>query len=217
MSDLPPPPRPSPPPPPPSSPAATPRPEPLASPAAGESNTMATLALLFGVLSFICLGPVGAILAVIFGILGLSKARQLGGRGRGLSITGIVLAIVNFVMSIAAVIIVILIIGAATDGTLDRLGSTASPSTFGIEITSCRVDAVGSAEFTGVIRNTTESTKSFVVSTEITDSFGASVDSVPVPVIGIPPGGTRPWHAITFSVPVGDIACRVTGVNNLLN
>jgi hypothetical protein len=217
MSDLPPPPPPPPLPPPPSSPAVTPRPEPLASSTAGESNTMGTLALVFGLSAFVCLPLLGGILAMIFGILGLAKAKQIGGRGRGMSIAGIVLAIINFIMSIAFVILLIVIIGAATEGAFERIGGTASPSTYEVEIRNCTVDALGAAEFDGVIKNLTESSKSFMVATDITDSFGTVLDSMPVPVIDIPPGGSRPWQAIAFSDPVGDITCRVTGVNNLLN
>jgi len=186
-------------------------------PAPGQSNSMGTLALIFGILSFVCLGPVGGILAVIFGILGLSKAKQLGGRGRGTSIAGIVLAIINFIATVAVVILIIVLAGAASDGVFDRIGGTASPSTYEIEIRSCSVDTFGNVDFSGVIRNTTSSSKNFVVSTEITDSFNNVIDSLPVPVTDIPPGGSRPWEAVSFSEPMGDITCRVTGVNNLFN
>lgn len=178
---------------------------------------MGTLALVFGLLAFLCLPVLGAILAVIFGILGLAKAKQIGGRGRGLSIAGIVLAVVHFILSIVFVVLLIFVIGAATDGAFDRIGGTASPSSYEIEIRVCTVDALGAAEFGGIIRNLTETSKNFMVSTDITDSFGTILDSMPVPVIDIPPGGSRPWQAIAFSDPVGDITCRVTGVNNLLN
>ncbi|MBU3701486.1 MAG: DUF4190 domain-containing protein [Acidimicrobiia bacterium] len=196
---------------------ATPRPEPLAPPASGESNSMGVLALVFGILSFVCLGPIGGILAVVFGILGLAKAKQLEGRGRGMSIAGIVLAIVNFVVTIGVVILIIVLATATSHSMSIRSGDPASPSTYEVGITNCSVDALGSANFNGVIRNTTESRRSFMVSTEITDSFGTTMPSFPSLVIDIPPGGSRPWQAMTFTDPVGDITCRVIGVDNLLN
>lgn len=178
---------------------------------------MAVLSLIFGLVSFVCLGPVGGIVAVVFGILGLAKAKQLDGRGRGLSIAGIVLAVVNFFVTIGVVILIILLAGAASDSMSIRSGDPASPSTYEVEITNCSVDALGAADFNGIIRNITDSRRSFMVSTEITDSFGTTMPSFPSLVIDIPPGGSRPWQATTFTDPVGDITCRVIGVNNLMN
>lgn len=178
---------------------------------------MGMLALIFGILSFVCLGPIGGILAVIFGIIGLAKAKQLDGRGRGMSIAGIVLAIVNFVATIAVVILLLVLAGAATEGFSIRSGDPASPSTYEVSITNCSVDSLGSADFSGIIRNTTESRRSFMVSTDVVDSLGTTLMSFPALVIDIPPGGSRPWQATTFTNPVGDITCRVTGVDNLIN
>lgn len=178
---------------------------------------MATLALVFGILSFVCLGPVGGVLAVVFGIVGLSRSRQMNGRGRGMSIAGIVLAIVNLLVTIAVVILVIVLAGVASDSVSNRIGGPASPSTYEIKIQTCAVDDLGSARFTGVITNTTSSSKNFLVSTEVTDSFGTDLGSVPLPVIAISPGGSRTWQAITMTAPVGSITCRVTGVDDLFN
>lgn len=206
-------------PPPPPGPNVTPPPAVLVPPPGG-SNTMATLALVFGLLSFVCLGPIGGIVAVIFGILGLSKAKELGGTGRGLSIAGIVLAIVNFVVSVVAVIIIVVLIGVASETAntiIANFGEPAPPSSYELEMRTCAVDSFGDVDFSGTITNLTETSKNFLISTEIVDSFGTTLDTFPTPVTEIPPGGKRTWSAITFTDPVGDVMCRVTGVDNLFN
>ena len=58
--------------------------------------------LIFGALSYMCLPVVGAVLAIIFGILGRKEAKRSEGRigGRGISTAGIVLGTINLVFMI---------------------------------------------------------------------------------------------------------------------
>lgn len=66
------------------------------------TNPIAMWAMICGiapvVLSFIpyvnVLGLVSMILAIVFGFIGLSKSKRIGGKGRGMAITGIVLGFV---------------------------------------------------------------------------------------------------------------------------
>lgn len=181
---------------------------------------MATLALVAGILSFLCLGPIGAVLAIVFGILGLGKAKEMNGNGRGLSIAGIVLGIVNIVLSIIGIIVFVILLGAASDKlseAIQNVGGTAPASSYEIKVTSCSTDEFGYIDFSGTIKNTTNGSKNFLITTEVTDSAGSEIDTFPVPVTDIPPGSTAKWDANSFGDAIGSIDCRVTGVNNLLN
>ena len=54
-------------------------------------NTMATCGLVFSFLS--------PILGLIFSIIGLNKSRHMNGLGRGQAIAGIIISIINFIIS----------------------------------------------------------------------------------------------------------------------
>lgn len=68
---------------------------------AGPSNSAATASFVLGLIGFfltpipffigLFLGGIPALLAVIFGIVGISRARPLGGRGLAFAIVGLVL------------------------------------------------------------------------------------------------------------------------------
>ncbi len=63
-------------------------------------NGMAVAALVLGILALVlCIVPflnwILAILGVVFGALGMSKANKIGGKGKGLAITGLILGCVG--------------------------------------------------------------------------------------------------------------------------
>ena len=60
------------------------------------SNGPATTSLILGVLSFV--GGITAIPGLICGFVGLSKAKKLGGAGKGMAITGTVLSGVGLIV-----------------------------------------------------------------------------------------------------------------------
>ena len=67
---------------------------------------------MLGILTFVCLGPIAGVLAIIFGFLGLKKANEMGGTGKGMSIAGIVLGAVG---TIASILFLVLVVFASTD------------------------------------------------------------------------------------------------------
>jgi len=73
-----------------------------APPPANQGNGMAVASLIFSLLGF-CLLFLGGLLGILFGIMGLKRANQAGGSGRGLAITGIVLGIITLITSSAIV------------------------------------------------------------------------------------------------------------------
>jgi len=85
------------------------------------SNTSATVALVFGIISLFA-GFISPILAIVFGVDGMKKAQQMGGYGYSYAKAGKIMGIVSIVLRvIAAIIYVILIfvIGAGSLGSVD--------------------------------------------------------------------------------------------------
>ncbi len=91
-------------PPPPSYPAG-------AAPAAMPQNGLGLTALIMGILQFVCLGPIGSILAIVFGILGRNKAKKGLANNKGVATAGLVLGIVGLVLSIIGGIILVGVVG----------------------------------------------------------------------------------------------------------
>lgn len=73
-------------------------------PGAGGTNGVAIAALVLGLLSiplgFIIVGGALGVIAVVLGLIGLSKARSLGGSGRGLAIGGIITGLIGIVIPV---------------------------------------------------------------------------------------------------------------------
>ena len=184
------------------------------------SNTMALVSLLAGIFSFVCLGAIGAILALIFGFLGLSRAKQMNGNGKGMSIAGIILGILNLIVTAVVIVLIVVFAGSAKDSlneAIQNIGGTAPASSYEVKVTACSADSMGSVTFNGTITNRTAGSKSFIVQTSVTDSGGAEISTIPAIVTDIPAGATETWDANSFGDPVGSITCKVTGVNNFFN
>ena len=62
---------------------------------APQSNGFALASLILGI--FFCI-PICGILALVFGIIGLFRSREIGGSGRKMSITGITLGSISVVL-----------------------------------------------------------------------------------------------------------------------
>ena len=94
-----------PPPPPPSQPPMS-----AAASGAAPQNGMGTAALVRGILQFFCLSILGAILAIVFGRIGMKRAEQglatNGGAAKAgyiLGIIGVVIWIIGFIFYLVAV------------------------------------------------------------------------------------------------------------------
>lgn len=61
---------------------------------------MAVVSLVFGILGFCFPIFIPAVVAIITGIFGRKKAKELGGKGAGMALGGIILGVVNLVLSI---------------------------------------------------------------------------------------------------------------------
>jgi type II secretory pathway pseudopilin PulG len=81
-----------------------------------QGNGLAIAGLITGILSVVLcflwfVGPILAILAIIFGAIGMSRAKKQGGRGKGAALAGLILGIVGIVL---AIIVVAMLIFAAS-------------------------------------------------------------------------------------------------------
>jgi hypothetical protein len=77
-----------------------------------QGNGLAVAAMVLGIISVVLcflwfIGPVLAILAIIFGALGLSKAKKIG-RGRGAALAGLILGVIGIVLAIVFIVVVVM-------------------------------------------------------------------------------------------------------------
>lgn len=54
--------------------------------------------------AFLCIPPVGSIVSLVLGIIGAKKSKKLEGKGKGLSIAGIILSIISIVFFVIGLI-----------------------------------------------------------------------------------------------------------------
>jgi hypothetical protein len=79
--------------------------------AVSESNGIATAAGILGIISIFIFGLILGVLAIVLGVIGNRNAARLGGKGRGMAITGIVCGIIGL---IGWIIIIGVIVGIRT-------------------------------------------------------------------------------------------------------
>lgn len=207
------------PPPYPAAAAAAPPPPGAGGAPAGRSNGLAVAALVFGILTFFCLGPLGGILAIVLGFLGLSRAREVQ-TGRGMSIAGIVLGAVGTVLTVVLFLLIVVGVGKAAHDTAQNIGGVAPASSYDLKAdgSSCTADELGFVTYKGTIKNTTGSVKNFSVNTEIRDRSTNQVIESPNDIVtDIAPGDTAQW-SVTTTVDSGvQPSCSVKSVENWFN
>lgn len=132
MSDLTPPPPGEPTPPPPggstpppaqvpASPTSYPSAPPAGAPMAAPQNGMGTASLIMAILQFVCLGPIGSILAIIFGKIGMNKAKKGLATNGSVAKVGFWLGIVGLILSVIGIIIAVIAIGFGVKVVADSL------------------------------------------------------------------------------------------------
>jgi hypothetical protein len=199
-------------PPPPGGPYVTP-------PPAGASNGMAIAALVLGILSFFCVGPIVGVPAVVLGLIGLSKAKETG-TGRGMSIAGIVLGAVGSVVIVLGFVLLVVVADDASnrlDEIAQNIGGEADPDDYELQTDSCEVSRSGGVTFEGTIENTAGRDMNFEIETEIREADSDVLLETPTAYVEIPEGDTVRWRATTFLSEPTDVTCEVTGVDNYFN
>jgi hypothetical protein len=76
-----------------------------------ETNVMAIVSLVCGILSFVVLGPLGAIIAIVTGILAKKEIERTKQQGMGFAKAGLIIGAVNLILSLLLVLFFILFFG----------------------------------------------------------------------------------------------------------
>ena len=74
---------------------------------------MGTASLVMGILQFFCLGPIGTVLAIVFGYIGMQKAKQGLATNGGVAKAGFILGIVGAGLSVLVFFFWLVIVVAA--------------------------------------------------------------------------------------------------------
>lgn len=215
MTDLPPP----PPPPPPTGGTPPPAPPmPAAGGAPNPNNAMAVAALVLGILTFVCLGPIAGILAIIFGFLGMKKAKEMGGTGKGMALAGLILGAVGTVLSVIVFIVFVVAAGTATVAIRDAT-SVADPGAYSYKIIECRKDTFGDPSMTITVTNKTNRKKQFTFNYEFRSASGSIIDSgTSFPTESIPANDSLDVQISSYiSMTGSNPKCEITQVNNWFN
>jgi len=172
--------------------------------------------MIIGIVSVVfCFVGIGGPIALVLGVIGLGKARRLGGDRRGQAIAGIVLGIVSMAIGVGFWLLVVLGANEVTDSVADLVGP-ADPSSYDITVDECQVGPAGRVTAEGTIDNRGDSQRNFEVEVEFV-SGGEVLDRGSVVVFDVPAGADELWAIEGQVQRPGGVSCRVVGVNNYLN
>lgn len=181
--------------------------------AAGDRNGIAVAALVCGIVSvaigwipvLFAIGAVLAVLAIIFGIVGIRRAGS-GGRRRGFAITGLVTGSVGVLVAVAGLMLTIVVFRA-----IDRYEN---PPASTATINSCVV-ADGFARAEGELSNRGDRSSRFTVYVEFRAVPSGPAIERAVSVRSTPPGESSPF-VVDHRFEATDVECVITAVNGPL-
>jgi hypothetical protein len=177
------------------------------------SNGIAVAALVCGIVSVVigwipvlfAVGAVLAVLAIIFGLVGLRRARTTG-RRKGHAITGLVTGSVGVLVAVGGLVFTIVLFRA-----IDRYENPPA-STSSIE--SCVVES-GRARAEGELRNDGTRSSRFTVSVEFRGLPSGPSREHLVSIRSTPPGETTRF-VVDQRLEADDVQCTITDVNGPL-
>jgi hypothetical protein len=150
-------------------------------------------------------GAVLAVLAIIFGIVGLRRARR-SGRRRGLAIAGLVTGAVGVAAAVVGLVLTIVLIRV-----VDRYENPPASST---SIGTCVVEA-GRARAEGELRNDGDRTSKFTVYVQFHALPSGRTIERPASVPSTAPGETSQF-VVDHGLEADAVECKVTAVNGPL-
>ena len=149
------------------------------------------------------LGGVGAILALVFGILGVRAAARQQGHGRGYAITGIVLSIVAMAVCVVGF--------AFTRVVLRQVNAYLSPGPNQVRVEQCAMSQETGLSMRGTVENL--DTKAHRYEITIRYRFADnSTESEVVSVRSVAPGATKEFASHITVVKAGGVQCDITSV-----
>lgn len=175
------------------------------------SRAMAVTSFVVGIVSvlaawlpfFFVAGAIGAVLAFVFGVIGIRKAATQDGHGRGFAVTGIVLSVVAALLCIVGFLF--------TRWVLREVDAYNNPGPLQAAVTSCEhVGAVVS--MTATIRNLDTTTRDYVavVAFEVN---GNEARRYSVKVERVAPGETASFESKAFVAAGDKTVCKVVAVH----
>jgi hypothetical protein len=165
------------------------------------SNAAAVAALVLGIiailLGWIFIGLPFAVGGIVCGLFGLKKSKSAG-KGKAMSIIGIVLSILAIVSAA--------LVGVGIKKVVDSV-DVADPSDYAVTTASCSVRG-GFLNASGEITNRTSTQKNFIVGVS-----GGSFASTTV--VDLAAGETKPWTIMSDAT--GNATCGETTVRNFFS
>jgi hypothetical protein len=187
-----------------------------APPPGGGSNGLAIAALICGIASIVlCFVFAPGVAAIVLGAIGLGKAKQLGGKGKGQAIAGIVLGAVSLLAGIGTLVAINR--GAdEVEDLVDEFGGPADPDTFDVTVDNCELDEFGTATAEGLIINTSGRSRNYEVVVEFVRGDEV-LDSGTTVMFDVGEGERDTWTVVGTVDESDDVECTVSGVNNVFN
>ena len=105
----------------PAPPPESPMPPPAVVPGGAPQNGMGTAGLVMAILQFVCLGPIASVLAIVFGRIGMNKAKRGEATNGGVATVAFWLGIVGLVLTTIGIIVAVVIIGAGAKAVTETL------------------------------------------------------------------------------------------------
>jgi hypothetical protein len=84
--------------------------------AENKDTTLATISMVLGILSLVCLGPLAAIPAVICGHIAMGKISRGEAEGEGMAKAGLIMGYISIVLNVLAFIAWLVLFGVAVAG-----------------------------------------------------------------------------------------------------
>lgn len=177
-------------------------------------NSMAVAAMVLGIVAIgigwmpfiVALGAVAALLAIVFGVIGLRRVSTTGS-GRGFAITGLVTGLVGVLVCVGGVVFTVAVVRE-----LDRY-TNPEPNT--VTIDRCNVDG-SVAVATGTITNLGDVEAGFAVMVEFVRPGTTDADRrVRANVDDVPPGETVTF-SVSRAVSITEVDCLVSRVDGPL-
>lgn len=146
---------------------------------------------------------IGAVVGIVFGVLGMRTAARQGGHGRGFATTGIVLSVV----AIPACIVGLLF----TRTVLREIDQYADPGPFTVEVTKCELSGSAPLLMEGTIRNDDDVVHTYTIDLEFVFPSGDSTLQS-VSVRDVEPGETETFRSTALVFGDLETECRVANV-----
>jgi hypothetical protein len=149
------------------------------------------------------LAAIGAILALVFGIVGVRAAARQDGHGRGYAVWGIVLSIVALALCVVGF--------AFTRVVLRQVNAYLSPGPNQVRIERCEMSQETGLLMRGTIQNLDSKAHRYEI-TVVYRFADSSSDSEVLSIPSVPAGTAKEFSSHATVVKAGGVQCEVTSV-----